>query len=374
MADDEQLRILKEKGVGAWNEWRKQAPNVLIDLLGANLRRADLIGVDLVEADLTGAILSHANLARAHLNGAHLGGAALNEADLSEADLTGAHLDGADLRWASLMQTHLADADLSGAQLIGANLIEADLTRAHLRLANLEMASLVLTNLTGADLSGSTIFGVSAWGLKLSDTTKQRDLVVRAPSGLPGYGVGRFDDQTIEPQITVDNIEVAQFIYLLLHNPKVRDVIDTITSKAVLILGRFTEERKAVLEALREELRKRNYLPILFDFDKPDSKDLTGTVTTLANMARFIIADGTDPKSIPHELATIVPSTIVPVKPILLKGEREYAMFSDLKRRYRWVLPTYRYTSQQQLIADLDQRVIRPAAEKAEKLRKTVAA
>src|SRR5215207_2029801 len=33
-----------------------------------------------------------------------------------------------------------------------------------------------------------------------------------------------------EPEITVDNIEVAQFVYLLLHNEKIRDVIDTITS------------------------------------------------------------------------------------------------------------------------------------------------
>jgi hypothetical protein len=30
-----------------------------------------------------------------------------------------------------------------------------------------------------------------------------------------------------EPEITVDTIEVAQFIYLLLHNQKIRDVIDT---------------------------------------------------------------------------------------------------------------------------------------------------
>ena len=35
--------------------------------------------------------------------------------------------------------------------------------------------------------------------------------------------------------------------------------------KTVLILGRFTAERKAVLDALRDELRKRNYLPILFE-------------------------------------------------------------------------------------------------------------
>jgi len=27
-----------------------------------------------------------------------------------------------------------------------------------------------------------------------------------------------------EPEITVDNIEVAQFIYALLHNQKIRDV------------------------------------------------------------------------------------------------------------------------------------------------------
>ena len=52
---------------------------------------------------------------------------------------------------------------------------------------------------------------------------------------------------------------MAQFIYLLLHNEKIREVIDTITSKAVLILGRRTPARKAVLDAIRDELRRRNY-------------------------------------------------------------------------------------------------------------------
>jgi hypothetical protein len=53
-------------------------------------------------------------------------------------------------------------------------------------------------------------------------------------------------------------IDVAQFIYLLLKNKNVRHIIDTITSKVVLILGRFTPDRKPVLEAIREELRKRD--------------------------------------------------------------------------------------------------------------------
>jgi hypothetical protein len=157
-------------------------------------------------------------------------------------------------------------------------------------------------------------------------------------------------------------------VYLLLHNEKIRDVIDTITSKSVLILGRFTPERKAVLDALREELRKRNYLPILFDFDKPASKDLTGTVQTLANMARFIIADLTEPSCIPHELAMLVPDTVVPVQPILLSGQTEYAMFVDLKKRYHWVLEPYPYETSKQLIASLG-TVICPAETKALELR-----
>ena len=121
------------------------------------------------------------------------------------------------------------------------------------------------------------------------------------------------------PRLQLDNLEVAQFIYLLLNNQKIRHVIDTITSKVVLILGRFTPERKAILDAIRDELRKRDYLPVLFDFEKPSSRDITETVSTLAHMAKFVIADITDAKSIPQELMAIVPTLpSVPVQPLLV--------------------------------------------------------
>ncbi len=97
-----------------------------------------------------------------------------------------------------------------------------------------------------------------------------------------------------EPDVTVDNLEMAQFLYLLLSNEKLRTFIDAITSKAALILGRFTPERKAVLDAIRGELRRRNYLPMIFDFQKPGGRDFTETVVTLAHLARFIIADITE--------------------------------------------------------------------------------
>jgi hypothetical protein len=72
-----------------------------------------------------------------------------------------------------------------------------------------------------------------------------------------------------EPRVTVDNLEVAQFTYLLLNNDKIRDVIDTIGKKGVLILGRFIPERLAVLNAIRVELRRLGFVPMLFEFEKP---------------------------------------------------------------------------------------------------------
>jgi hypothetical protein len=65
----------------------------------------------------------------------------------------------------------------------------------------------------------------------------------------------------------------------------------------------------------------------------------------------------------------VVPGTVVPVQPVLLKGQREYAMFVDLKRRYHWVLEAYCYASRERLIADLTERVIVPAEAKAGELR-----
>src|SRR5262249_868072 len=196
-------------------------------------------------------------------------------------------------------------------------------------------------DLTGADLTGCSIYGVSAWNLKV-EKAKQQNLIITHPD---------------EPEITVDNIEVAQFIYLLLHNEKIRDVIDTVTSKAVLILGRFTDERKAGVDGLREELRKRDYLPILFDFAVPATRDITETVSLLARMARFIIADLTDPSSIPKELEAIVPSLAVPVQPLLEGSSRPYAMFKDYWK-YEWVLPVYRYEGLEPLLATLAEKAI----------------
>jgi hypothetical protein len=57
-------------------------------------------------------------------------------------------------------------------------------------------------------------------------------------------------------------------------------------------------------------------VPILFDFEKPANQNVTGTVLTLARLARFIIADLTDPSSIPYELGRIIPNTKCPFEKV----------------------------------------------------------
>jgi hypothetical protein len=342
MADKSHSDILQQ-GVEAWNSWRERNPSI---------EEPDLFRAQLSEANLSGANLSWADFLGADLSGAYLFEAQLSEANLSRANLSRANLSEAQLSRANLFEAYLSEAQLSRADLSWAQLSRADLSGAYLSDANLTQSVLVNTNLTGTTLTGCSIHGISAWNLKL-EGAKQHNLNVSA------FG---------EPAIMVDNLEVAQFIYLLLNNERIRQVIDTITSKVVLILGRFTANRKAVLDAIRDELRQRGYLPILFDFEKPAERDLTETISTLAHMARFIIADITEAKSIPQELQAIVPNLpSVPVQPLLLTSDREYGMFEHFKR-YPWVLDTYYYDNLDDALASVEDKVISPAEAKVREL------
>jgi hypothetical protein len=172
-----------------------------------------------------------------------------------------------------------------------------------------------------------------------------------------------------EPAITVDNIEVAQFIYLLLHNEKIRDVIDTIGKKGVLLLGRFTEGRMVVLERLREKLRDLGFVPMVFNFDKPETKDFTETVRLLANLSHFVIVDITNPRSAPLELQATLPDYMIPFAPILQEGEEPFSMFVDLQNKYDWVLqPVIGYPSVDRLVEVLEEKIVRSAEAKFNQL------
>ena len=287
------------------------------------------------------------NLYRGGFGGLDLAGALLWGANLEEANLTSANLRGATLKGACLKRATLVNANLEGADLQGADLTFADLRGANLRQCVLGFANICCANLESADLSGSLIYGISAWDVQTKGSI-QHDLVVT-----------RIGD----PIVTTDHIGVGQLMYTLIENQNLRGILDTITSKTVLILGRFTNERKVILDALRDSLRRRDCVPILFDFEGPASRDITETVSTLAHLARFVVADITDARSIPQELTRIVPYLpSVPVQPLLLRSQSAYAMSEHFKH-FPWYLKTHYYDDLEQLERDLDAHVIRPAEE-----------
>jgi len=320
---------LIKQGLEAWNQWRRDNPEVKPRLAAADLRRCELQAYDLHDAELVAANLERADLEAANLAGADLRGANLQGANLNSADLSG--------------------ADLESALLSRASLGGATLRRANLSYAVLGSAILFYTNLEKANLTGAKVYGISVWNTKLTGAI-QKDLIIT---------------HRLEPVLTVDNLELAQLMHLLLESKNIRELINATTSKLALILGRFTEERKRILEAIRRELRRRDYAPVIFDFQKPARQTTLETISTLAHLARFIIADVTDAKSVLQELQSIVPANpSVPVQILLLASQQEPGMF-DFFQSFPWVLDTFRYGSLDELLTSFDEKVIRPVEGRA---------
>ena len=144
----------------------------------------------------------------------------------------------------------MSDAVLRKVNLTGAYLSDTNLSSADLSEADLSQVTLVQANLQKARLCRCRVYGISVWDTIL-EGSEQSNLIITSEE---------------QPAITTDNLRIAQFLYLLLHNEEIRGVIDTISAKVVLILGRFTPKRKRVLDAIRDELRRHDYLPVLLDF------------------------------------------------------------------------------------------------------------
>ena len=385
MADEEHLRILKS-GVENWNRWRAENKEIVpnlenaslfraelfqVNLNGVNLNRANLYMANLQEANLSNAYLILANLQEANLREANLSGANLTDANLVSALLIKANLYQAELSSADLFLAVLAGANLMNAVLTGANLINAVMASANLMNADLRETALIkanlsFANLTGANLSSSScvetnftnaiienarIYGISIWNIQ-SEGLKQDNLTITMED---------------EPVVTVDNIEVAQFIYLVLNNQKLRDVIGTLAKKGVLILGRFTEDRKKILNSIRDKLREHDFAPIMFDFEKADERDFIETIKILAGMSRFVIADITNPRSSPMELQALIPDYKIPFITIIQKDEKPFSMFRNLEQ-YPWVLPPLAYASEAGLIKGFKKGIINEALNAEQKI------
>lgn len=143
------------------------------------------------------------------------------------------------------------------------------------------------------------------------------------------------------------------------------EIMSELTRRRVLILGRFSARRLPVLEAIKKQLEqhKNRYVPELFTFERPDSRDLLESILGFAALSRFVIADISEPRSVQSELQTIVPALqSVPVVPIINEGGREFATFASIARRPNVVVPTLRYRNIEDLMHKFDREIV-PAAE-----------
>jgi hypothetical protein len=161
--------------------------------------------------------------------------------------------------------------------------------------------------------------------------------------------------------------ETASHVEVLLEKLDGDDygpLLSTLSERGVLIVGRFSDRRRKILEAIKAHLQKHaaGYRPVLFTFEKPKSRNLMESIALFAGLSRFVIADLTEPKSVPAELAAIVPhSPSVPVIAIASKTTREYPLFDSL-RDYRSVIrDVVRYTSEADLLRRLDAEVVEAA-------------
>lgn len=329
MPDPALLDVLRG-GVSAWNQWREAHPGRDVNFSGVSLYGF----FDPEAARYKGAVTP--------LRGIDFSGVSLRSAFMESVDLTGADLRGADLEGAILTDAVLASASLEGANLRDANLRRANLGGANLREANLMYAQLVGTDLSGADLTDCNIYGIAAWKVRTDEHTRQNSLYIR-----------NYNEATIR----VPGLDVAQFIYLLQDHRNLRQVLRAVSDRAVLLLGRFTDERKAILDGLADRLQGMGYMPIIFDFLRLPDKDFTETIITLAGLSRFIIADITQPKSIPQETQAIVPNFKMPLVPIMAADHDPWSMFKSLEG-FDWVLtPVRTYRTLDGLLARLPELV-----------------
>ena len=339
----------------AWNAWRRRHPRTSPDLRRANLHGTHLQGFNLEDADL-------------------------RRANLSSCDLTGARFRHADLRGATFFDAKLLGADLRDSNLTGAWLHNSDLTLARLESAHLSAALLTACNLNhanlkGTDLRGMYFWGCSYWGVLLDKRTQQAgikitmdnfdwiELAIQNPRRGAAFPKPDFP-------IEIDDLQVADFVRQINDHPgRVADMVSAASSRLVLLLGRFSGGRKGLLEGIEGVLSEMGYVGMVFDFRPPENRDVIESVSILAGLSNFVIADLTDSRSTALESQLVIPALAVPFIPIIREGKRAFSMFAALQQKYPWVRPIVVYRSQDELRRRLKGEIIPDAARWAEKLR-----
>jgi hypothetical protein len=312
MTDDDASHVLRQ-GADVWNAWRKHHPGPLhfakphwynspgrggIQVKGHN--RVDFSGMDLSSVSVYGAFAEGLQVRDALIDGA-----SFEEGDFSRADFRGT----------TFRNTRFNKTILTGAHFDGATFVNCNLNRVNLVGASFRVS----------EITETVVYGIAAWDLETAEGMKQSKLVIERTYDL----YSELIEQGKVP-LMVDDIELAQFVYYLSRHKKLRDALNILNDKGVLLLGRFQGGGLERLYSIREWFQGRGYMAMIFDFERPDNLSLTETVVTMAGLSKFVVVDLSGP-SVPAELQAILSQI---KKPILAFGQ-PYALFADLEDQAR---------------------------------------
>ena len=307
MTRDNPASILMQRAK-SWNAWRKRNPGPIsfakpfwYDCPGPN-------GVQLKGANqinFNGMHFSGISIHNAFAEGLQLCNAVFEDAHFEEGDFSGANFSGATFRNTKFNKTILTGANFDDATFVNCNLNRVNLVGASFKVR---------------EITETVIYGIAAWDLQTSDDMKQSKLVIEKTYALYSDLI-----QQGKVPMMVDDIELAQFVYYLSNHKKMRDAINILNDRGVLLLGRFQDGGLERLYCMREWFQRKGYMAMIFDFARPDNLSLTETVVTMAGLSKFVIVDlsGT---SVPAELQAIFSQI---KKPVLAFGD-PYALFPDL--------------------------------------------
>ena len=307
MTQGDPSQILMQ-GANIWNAWRERNPGPVhfakphwYDSPGPG--GLQVKGMNHV--NFSGMNMSGVSIYNAFAEGLNLRDSVFEDTHFEEGDFSGANFDGATFHNTKFNKTILTGAHFDGATFVNCNLNRVNLVGASFHVK---------------EITETVVYGIAAWDLQTSDDMKQSKLVIERTYDLYSDLI-----QQGKVPMMVDDIELAQFVYYLSSHKKMRDALNILNDRGVLLLGRFKDGGLERLYTMREWFQGKGYMPMIFDFARPDNLSLTETVVTMAGLSKFVVVDLSG-SSVPAELQAILSQS---KKPVLAFGH-PYALFPDL--------------------------------------------
>lgn len=199
---------LLSRGAKAWNEWRINYPFKAPCLREVNFVNAfsgsgfynlpEFYGVNFSDVDFNCSSFRNSTFCDCTFDGAKI-----TFSDLVDAYFQSCTFKNVNMRVCKIGSAHFIDCIFEDSDLSYCSAENTSFHGSSFKNTALENISFVKSDFSNTVLDGCRVYGISSWNLNL-DNSEQRNLVITKKN---------------EPEITVDNIELAQFLYLMIKEP-----------------------------------------------------------------------------------------------------------------------------------------------------------